>query len=363
MVLQNLENKRFDLRLCARGNYPLTVGIEYIHLKDAHFSMDAGGVRIETEDDSTVRVPEVVQKCVGYVCEVTHQDSAGMSGDPQATGFFVCVPFAAPQLASKRFGYFITAAHVAKGLSGRPIYFLVNKRGGGLATVEAWGDEWLGHPTDRSADVAAIPVGLNPEADLSCVATKHFIGQMDFANDSVNVGDEVFITGLFTEAVGQHRVLPIVRHGNLAMLPDEQIQTDMGYADVHLIEARSIGGVSGSPVFVRTVEDKIRLLGLMHGHWDIKESELNDPSICQDRKHGVNLGIAIVVPAIKILETINSAEQLEWRAAMEKKQLRESVPGADLARPKDKDQQRQPFTKAEFDAALKKVSRKIGPKS
>jgi hypothetical protein len=90
--------------------------------------------------------------------------------------------------------------------------------------------------------------------------------------------------------------MPIVRHGNIAMLPEEQIQTEMGYADVHLIEARSIGGLSGSPVFVRTSEAEkdshrgIQLLGVMHGHWEIKESELNKPTLVHDRR-GVNLGI------------------------------------------------------------------------
>lgn len=312
---------------------------------------------MEWESDPTVRVPEVVRKSVAYICEVTHQDSDGVSSDPQATGFFVCVPFSSPQLASRRFGYFITAAHVAKTLSGESVCFLLNKRGGGVTGVETMTDRWIAHPTDRTADVAAIPVMLNREADLTCVATKHFIGREDFENGTVDVGDEVFITGLFTKAVGQHRILPIVRHGNLAMLPDEQIQTNMGYADVHLIEARSIGGLSGSPVWVRT-EEGIRLLGLMHGHWDIKEAEINDPSVSQDRKHGVNLGIAIVVPAAKILETINSPDELEWRTAVEEKMLRESVPGADMERPKDDGSPEPSFTRDDFEAALKKASRK-----
>jgi hypothetical protein len=45
--------------------------------------------------------------------------------------------------------------------------------------------------------------------------------------------------------------MPIGRHGSLAMMPSEPIQTDLGFADVYLIKARSMGGISGSPVFVR----------------------------------------------------------------------------------------------------------------
>jgi hypothetical protein len=99
--------------------------------------------------------------------------------------------------------------------------------------------------------------------------------------------------------------MPIVRHGNVAMLPTEQVQTDLGYTDAYLVEVRSIGGLSGSPVFVRhTIGFPVQrtdgssdmafangpattLLGLMHGHWDIKESEMNEPNFTQDRKRGV----------------------------------------------------------------------------
>jgi hypothetical protein len=48
-----------------------------------------------------------------------------------------------------------------------------------------------------------------------------------------------------------------------------------------------------------------KLLGLMHGHWEIRESDINNPLIQHDRKHGVNLGIAIVTPASKILDILN----------------------------------------------------------
>jgi hypothetical protein len=208
---------------------------------------------------------------------------------------------------------------------------------------------WGVHPTDRTADVAIIQV-RNPEnGDIATIKADDLVTPVDLEKEIVGVGDEVFITGLFTEAPGTNRNMPIVRHGNIAMLPDEQIQTDMGYADVHLVEARSIGGLSGSPVFVRpsvelNVEEgrlhasgPIRLLGLMQGHWDIKESEMNEPSIVHNRKRGVNLGIGVVVPAIKILETINGPRIVEMRDEYEDLVLHmegKREPGSDMARPK-----------------------------
>ena len=57
------------------------------------------------------------------------------------------------------------------------------------------------------------------------------------------------------------------------------------------------------------------LLGLMHGHWDIRESDLNKPSFVHDSQRGVNLGVAVVVPAYKTLEIINQPSLTAMRAA------------------------------------------------
>jgi hypothetical protein len=56
---------------------------------------------------------------------------------------------------------------------------------------------------------------------------------------------------------------------------------------------------------------------MVHGHWDVKESDLNQPRFVHDRKLGVNSGIGIVIPAIKILETIHHPLLEQNRAAAE----------------------------------------------
>lgn len=335
-----------------------------------------GRFRIETGYDVPVRIPSVVLKSVGFIGEATDEDSAGLGGDLCATGFFVCVPFKSPELWSERICYFVTAGHVAKELSDKPLYFLVNKRGGGVTSLEPLDDTWGVHPTDRTTDVAIMQVKHEADSDIATISINDLVTTEHLEKEVVGVGDEVFITGLFTEAPGTSRNMPIVRHGNLAMIPDGQIQTEMGYADVYLVEARSIGGLSGSPVFVRpTVEiivqegrlhasGPIKLLGLMQGHWAIKESEMNEPSIVHNRQRGVNLGIGVVVPAIKIIETINGPRMVEMRDDYEEIVLhhkkKKSAPGNDMARPKDKQED---FTKEDFEEALKKATRKTESKS
>ncbi len=315
-----------------------------------------------------------MMKSVGFVGEVSSQDTDGtVYGDLCATGFFVAVP---GERLPVSFVYFVTAKHVAKDLQEKDAYFLVNKLGGGVTTIPAISDHWSLHPTDRTADIAVALVGNKGTTDIRAVkvntlATPSLLQQFD-----IGIGDEVFAVGLFTPAAGEKRNEPIVRHGNIAMMPQEQIQTELGYADVYLIEARSIGGMSGCPVFVRPsvrmMQDEqpriqgvqassynCMLLGVMHGHWDVKESEMNKAFITHDSKRGVNLGVGIVVPAQKVIETLFQPELHDMRKQLEEDHISRSVPGMDSARPESESDKT--FTKEDFEAALKKASRKIEP--
>jgi hypothetical protein len=326
-----------------------------------------------------VRIPDEVLRCIGFIGEVTHQDSAGVQGDLHATGFFVAIPCESPELRQMemRTSYFVTAKHVATDMKDREVYFLVNSRGGGVVIIAGvFGQHWFLHPSDDIADVAVIQVVLNSEADVKGIALDHFGLPERLKQYDIGIGDEVFITGLFTAVPGTTQNMPIIRSGNLAMLPREQVQTELGYADAYLVEARSIGGLSGSPVFVRNTvclkierrdgsEDLIFgnggetiLLGLMQAHWDVDESELNNPQIRHvGKKRGVNLGIGIVVPAYKIYETLYQPALVAMRKEQEKIYLKQSVPGMDSARRKQDEQSS--FTQQDFNKALQKVSRKI----
>jgi hypothetical protein len=331
--------------------------------------------------DPSVRVPEIMLKCVGFVGEVAHTDPVTHEayGDLHGTGFFVCIRPQSPRLrknTSARFVFFVTAKHLIEGLKDKPVYFRVNKVGGGTTTLRTqYGNQWWLHPTDKTADVAIVPIGFQADADIRAVEFES-LGTPEVLNKlTVGIGDEVYAIGLFQPPGGADHNVPIVRHGNIAMMPEEQIQTELGFADVYLVEARSIGGLSGSPVFVRpTINLPIpdnqtglnhafcqghgtTLLGLMHGHWSIKESELNSPVINQDAKHGVNLGVGIVVPALKIYETLERMELRVIRQKAEDRMVQQGVPGMDSTKQKD-EPEKELFTKEEFETALKKVSRK-----
>jgi hypothetical protein len=346
------------------------------HSLQSTISVFPGGRFIVKNESGPMRLPDVVLKCVTFIGEVTSQESdESLSGDLLATGFFVSVPSA--RVRGISYQYCVTAKHIAKDLEGREIFAVVNKQGGGVTQLEFFGDHWWLHPTDTTTDLAVIPCVFNRDMDAKSIATEMFATMDLIAARNIGVGDEVFATGLFTPAPGTSRNMPIVRHGNIAMFPEEQIQTELGFADVYLVEARSIGGLSGSPVFVRetiAIKGNIQhdsspvtisgcgralLLGLMHGHWDIKESEINKPEIIHDEKRGVNLGIGIVVPARKIIETLNQKELAEMREHQDEVKVKRGVPKMDSARKPNEAES--PFTKSDFENALRKVSRKIEP--
>jgi hypothetical protein len=305
---------------------------------------------ISSPEELDVRVDDSVLKCVGFLGRLLHRDSKSWDGEPVGTGFFVSIRSAVGD--GLVFHCFVTAKHVVEGLKGQEPYVVINlKSGGKKALVLGSGVRWWFHPTDRTADVAVMPFAIQPDHDIVSVGVEDlFLTKENFGKYKIGVGDQVFITGLFSPADGRKRNIPIVRHGNVAMLPTEPIQTDYGYAEVYLIEARSIGGLSGSPVFVReTVAMRVKvrgeqvlvgatarqqLLGLMHGHWDIKESEMNNATFTMpDEGRGVNMGIGIVVPATKILETIRQPEIEQMRKKVEDDHRKSALsPRTDSAR-------------------------------
>ena len=71
---------------------------------------------------------------------------------------------------------------------------------------------------------------------------------------NIGPGDNVYAVGLFSLAIGRERNIPIVRTGHIAIMSKEKIPGIRigdwrGEAEVYVVEARSIGGLSGSPVF------------------------------------------------------------------------------------------------------------------
>jgi hypothetical protein len=265
-----------------------------------------------------MRITNQVTKCVGFISRDTEPLSYA------GTVFFVGVPF------DERSGvlHIVTAKHVADAVGTNDFVIAVNSKDGLPRFMKNGGDvRWFFHPDDESVDVAVMPLASARafDYDIQHIPLQLFATDAVIAEHGIGLGDEVVIVGLFTGYFGLSRLIPIVRTGNIAMMPDETIPTEMGNMEAYLAEGRSIGGLSGSPVFCRSTVrmpaqtahgepalisglGPIHFLGLMHGHWDLPSSF--DES---ERREAVNMGVSIVVPAKKILEVINGPELRELR--------------------------------------------------
>ncbi|MCH7523058.1 MAG: hypothetical protein IH920_04720, partial [Chloroflexi bacterium] len=151
------------------------------------------------------------------------------------------------------------------------------------------------------------------------------IGEFD-----IGIGDELLVTGLLVSHPGTEKNIPIVRSGIIAAMAGDELRD---YAKnkygppykAHLVELRSTGGLSGSPVFVvigparpvimasSTTWDAAggvgqvswRLLGLIRGHWFTKAGKDTSANALYDSdEEGVNRGIAKVVPSQYIRELL-----------------------------------------------------------
>jgi hypothetical protein len=241
----------------------------------------------------------------------------GQRFSPRASGFVVSV-----EDSGFRFFFVVTARHCVAGLyaSDDEVCLRLNREDGGLHHISVRKEEWWFHEqsSERAVDVAVLPIPL----DRSAIVFAHIPMESMFATEEiirkneVGPGDEVFINGLFTNHHGTARNIPVTRIGHIAAMPEEPIKTQMGSIDAYLIEAMSIGGLSGSPVFVhlvsgRTIKNitvhrasEFYLLGLVHGHFDVRN--LNDDAVVSDRQAlgNIHTGIGIVIPAQDIYETI-----------------------------------------------------------
>ena len=99
------------------------------------------------------------------------------------------------------------------------------------------------------------------------------------------------------------------------------LETGLPY-DAYLAEIRSIGGLSGSPVFVfigsgrayprNLMGSKIFLLGLIRGHWDYKK-KMEAIDFGDNELEAVNMGVATVTPIREVLTILNSPELVRER--------------------------------------------------
>jgi hypothetical protein len=307
--------------------------------------------------DSRMRIPDQLIKCVAFIAR--HEDEGTFGG----TGFIVGVK----QETRMVLCHLVTAKHVAEAIEPGEAIFGFNGKDGSPFFLRTGEQKWFYHPTDPDhVDVAVIPVGSArfDQYDISFLPEENFVDDAVISKYGIGLGDELYTIGLFTKFFGTTHLIPIVRTGNIAMMPRDKVPVEQfGEMEAYLAEGRSIGGLSGSPVFCRSTVNMpmqtpdgkrahlsglgpLHFLGLMHGHWDLP-LKFSDA----EKAEAVNMGVSIIVPAKKIREVLYHPELVAMRKEYADQLKKSNQPTADAAFGKS-------LTKKEFEDALKKVSRK-----
>ena len=224
--------------------------------------------------------------------------------------------------------YVVTAGHVIVDYHDLDIYIRVNTMDGACIDVPTRADDWH---TLLETDVAVYDTfdfGGSLDYKTTDIYSMAFsmLSTDEYMEEAlVKEGHEVFILGLFIGHFGKQRVLPVIRFGNIALALHEKVEVFLSNADkennnvseinAYLVESRSMGGLSGSPVLfyepplgsnivgakstgaqaLMTSFQRPIIFGLVHGQYD-------EPETMIQRLY--NAGISIVVPAKDIRKLI-----------------------------------------------------------
>ncbi len=222
--------------------------------------------------------------------------------------------------------HLVTAKHVAIALqNGEAVIAMNGKDGLPLWMKNTTQVPWFYHP-DKAVDVAVLPMASARlhDYDYQEIPTTIFITSQRTAEYNIGVGDEIVLLGLFSPFVGSLRFTPIARSGIIAMMPEGELPHPRFLTmEAYLVESRSRGGLSGSPVFVRntinphavdangitttfSASSDFHLLGLLSGHLKEGSGSVSNAE--------VNTGLSLVVPASKILEALFHPDLVAIRA-------------------------------------------------
>lgn len=247
---------------------------------------------------------------------------------PNGTGFILGVP---DSTKLYYYTYLITANHVLKDSKDyyQNIYLRFNKKDS-LYTFKKQPLNYHGRNKnifvhdDPSVDIAVIPIRLDENIiDFKLITVDLIPNKEELNGLGITEGTDVFFTGLFANYFGKKRNYPIFRFGRVALFTDEKINWDGLETKLHLIEANSFGGNSGSPVFFYYFLPEVKgqlgpspkifkLAGIMKGRFnDYSEIEMIDTELIPMASY--NNGISAVVPSYFLLDILFSEELIRLR--------------------------------------------------
>ena len=306
------------------------------------------------------RIHPVYFNCVFYLypsiqAAKTNQKAGG-------SGFVVSIP--AKTVKGARHLYVVTNTHV---IDGYPEYGIspsrvarMNTKIGTVEFSESSAEHWERHSVD---DIAVAYLSVHSDSlKYSHVPINQFVTEHMIDKYGIGQGDNIFMVGRFAHHDGKKLNVPSVRFGNISMMHNVPMEHPSGrQVESFAVEMRSIGGYSGSPVFVyfnaaeprpfiegveppvtSTIsvngyqEDNIGplLLGVDWGHIPRKDY-LYDPDTGRRLPNQYyiksNSNMAGVVPAWKLYELLNIPKLVKEREINEQEAIKQQKGSPNIA--------------------------------
>lgn len=341
-----------------------------------------GGIKrwyIGKPKDANMRIADDHIECVCFLC-VKVPAPEGEMDFFIGTCFFMGVPSA---IAGRRFSYLVTARHViedAKAEGYTEFYIRLNTKDGSSITAKLY-DDWH-YPDNPAIDVAVIPFGYRPpNIKVHTFPAEASVTDELIESEGIGLGDDLYMLGLFNQRWGEQRNIPIIRTGVIAAMPEEPFVDDEGNLyEAYLVEMRSIGGLSGSPVFLyldfwrnhpksdeydltKDMEWRFYLLGVVRGHWNLKRQDAAQDSYPAKLENSeidrLNTGIAQVTPIDEVLKLLYGETLMKQRKEVEARQIKQQQPTLDSNLPNTRPEgEEAAITQEGFEEALRRASRK-----
>jgi hypothetical protein len=275
------------------------------------------------------RIPDGFLHCVVYLypSEEDAKEGSGIGGSGFLAGIIsedVSQPF--------WFLYVVTAKH---NISEGSLFIRMTTKQGEKYIHETKEEDWICHPDGD--DVAACVVSIDPKnVSFSFIPINDFLRQEQVYPLDIGIGDEAFVVGRFINHEGKQRNSPTARTGIISQMPIEPINIRGIDQECFLVEARSIGGYSGSPVLWRVLPfsgtRKIPnwkhgqigplLLGIEAGYiydWSPvcdSAGRVRGGSVAQQVQ--INTGMMVVIPAWRIVNFLLGGSPMTHRRSIEK---------------------------------------------
>jgi hypothetical protein len=224
--------------------------LEFSHYESVPYRHPSGAISRRWVPVGMPRINPILEDSVVFLFR---RDWKTGQAIPEGTGMIVGRPWRS--IPGRSHYYVVTNWHLLR--IGATI-IRVNTDNGSSRPIDTEPDKW--QFINRGDDLAVYDItddltdaGNDDEEKIVSIDESVFVTPDFITSHNIGIGDEVFMVGLFIGHPGKDQNLPLGRFGNLGRLASEQSPIEQPNGRLrpsHLVDMRSRGGFSGSPVFI-----------------------------------------------------------------------------------------------------------------